>query len=270
MLRTLCLKNTTTKPSTPSLGFLLTILSGATLVMALGCSSNLAVPPGSTGVASAQEISDCQNGCDQMKFFGCNSSTEQASCYSECNGATETQINLFVNCAHSAICDPTCRNDIAPPDPPAPTAVSSSDCASACTKAIACNFVPVGEQAACETACTQNAYQYQIDCVNNNACDAIQTACGFGSPSSGQAPGQDAGPAPDLDAGNTETPLCQQSCQILLAVMCIDAPTQSACNALCASSSESQDQTFDQCVQVSAPAPGSCTAAMACLTTFQG
>ncbi len=258
------MKNITTKRTTSSPRLALATFSWAGVLLALGCSAKVVAPAGSPGGATAQEVSDCQTGCDQMKFFGCNSSDEQAACYGDCNTATSEQINLFVNCAHSSICDPTCRNDIAPPNPPAPTPVSASDCTSACAKAIMCSFIPVGDQAACEMQCTQSAYQYQIDCVNNNGCSMIQAACGFGSPSA------DAGPPPDLDAGNTEIPICQQSCQILLASMCIDAPTQSACNTQCSSSSQAQDQTFDQCVEVSAPSPGSCDAAMACLTTFGG
>lgn len=264
------MKNIHTKRTTRTTRIAFAMLSGSALLLGLGCSSKTSAAAGSSGGATAQEVSDCQSGCDQMKFFGCNSSGEQAACYGDCSTATPAQINLFVNCAHSSICDPSCRNDIAPANPPAPPPVSASDCASACAKAIMCSIVPVGDQTGCEMECTQSAYQYQIDCVNNNACNAIPSACGFSSSSSSDAgpPPGDAGPPPDLDAGNLEIPICQQSCQLLLASMCIDAQTQSECNALCASNSEAQDQTFDQCVQVSAPAPGSCDAAIACATTF--
>ena len=72
--------------------------------------------PGGGG-ASGTQIASCKSSCDKMKFFKCNSAAEQARCYTECDAATASQIDIFTGCAGSSICDPACRTSIAPSQP---------------------------------------------------------------------------------------------------------------------------------------------------------
>lgn len=229
-----------------------------------GSSGSSGASSGATGGASAQQVDGCKEGCNKMKFFGCNSAEEMATCYEQCGKATPAQIELFTNCAQTSICDPSCRTNITPkptPDAPPPkgTGATPSSCATACDKLVSCSFVKVGEKSACVSACEKEAYQYQIDCVNNNACDKMQSACGGGSSSSSGSSGGDPSALSIAD--------CQSSCDQLLFFDCATAAEQSACRATCSSATSTRRDTFSSCAKA---AGGECTKAKACYTTFKG
>jgi hypothetical protein len=238
------------------------------------CSSSTTITVadgGSATGASQQQISDCKAGCDKMKFFNCNDANELAACYSDCGTATGNQIDVFVACAQNSICDPACRTNITP----APSGSSSdggaassgpgatpSSCTSACAKLVDCNVIPVGYQDTCVTKCQQSAYQFQIDCVNNNVCGDLQSRCGAGG---GGGVSIDAG---SFDAAGPDFTViqCQTECDALLSRQCISAAQQSTCRGLCSSSTQDKRSTFDACAQTAAD----CTTALSCYTTFGG
>jgi hypothetical protein len=265
------------------------IFAGA--AFALACSGSNTATPGSSGSsgtsgspstsgsaagggASADQIDSCKMSCDKMKFFGCNSAEEQAACYDECGKATPDQIQLFDACAGTSICDPACRTNITPKPPAGMMATgggaTTSSCGTACDKLVSCSFVKVGDKANCEAACQTNAYQYQIDCINNTTCDKIESACGgtSGGSSSGSSGASSGG-----SSGSSGTPddtvsisQCQTACDQILFFSCFDATAQSTCRSSCTTSTSAKRDTFSACVTASA---GQCTNANACYTSFQ-
>jgi hypothetical protein len=247
-------------------------VSGAALAVA--CSSSTAADPASSGTngttsggvaASTEQVGACKESCNKMKFFGCNSAEEQAACYDQCGKATPDQIQLFNACAGTSICDPACRTTITPkpaPGAPAPTGggATPSSCTTACEKLVSCSFVKVGEKAKCNEVCGKEAYQYQIDCINNTACDKMQTACGGGGGST--SGGTSSGGSPDAFSISQ----CQTTCDQLLFMQCVDAAGQSACRTACSASTTAKRDTFSSCVATSA---GECPAANECYTTLK-
>lgn len=252
------------------------VACAAISIGAVACSSTTEADPGGSsgtpgssgsaggGGASTQEVGSCKESCNKMKFFGCNSAEEQAACYDDCGAATSAQIELFTACAGTSICDPACRTNIKPkpaPGAPAPTGggATSSSCETACDKLVGCSFVKVGEKGACVEACQKDAYQYQIDCINNNACDKMQSACGGGSSGGSSSGGSSSG-----GSGSDESfsiGQCQSTCDQLLFMDCIDAAGQSACRAKCSAVAAAKRDTFSSCVGA---ATGQCTKANAC------
>ncbi|CAN5924939.1 hypothetical protein BH11MYX4_BH11MYX4_55250 [soil metagenome] len=218
--------------------------------------------PGSGG-ASSQQIDGCKESCNKMKFFGCNSAEQQAACYQDCGTATPSQIEVFTNCAGTSICDPACRTNITPKPagggPASGGGATASSCGTACDKLVACSFVKVGDKAGCLTVCQKEAYQYQIDCVNNTECGKIQSACGGGSSSSGggSSGGGSSGGSSGGGSG-TETisiARCQSACDSLHAQSCIDAANQAACRAKCTAQTTAKRDTFSSCVATSGACP---------------
>lgn len=235
-------------------------------------SSSSGASSGATGGASAQQVDACKEGCNKMKFFGCNSAEEQATCYDQCTKATPAQIELFTACAQTSICDPACRTNITPkPAPGQPakgTGATASSCATACDKLVSCSYVKVGEKAACVSACEKEAYQYQIDCVNNNACDKLPSACGGtggGSSSGGTSSGGTSGGTGDPSALSIAD--CQSSCDQLLFFDCFSAAEQATCRASCTKATGTKRDAFSSCAK---SAGGECSKANACYSTFKG
>ncbi len=245
----------------------------ALAIGALACSTTVngadGSPGGSNGSsgggATGAQIDSCKDSCNKMKFFGCNSAEEQAACYSDCGGATPAQIELFTNCAGTSICDPACRTNITPKPagggPVTGGGATASSCGTACDKLVSCSFVKVGDKAACLGACQKEAYQYQIDCVNNTECGKIQSACGGGTSGGDVGPGDDGG-----SAGGDPISIarCESSCDQLLFEECIDAATQSACRTKCSASTSAKRDTFSSCVTASSQ----CAAENACYAAF--
>lgn len=210
----------------------------------------------SAGGASSADVSRCKGGCDKMKFFQCSSASEQARCYDDCNTASASQIEVFVGCAESSICDPACRTKVAPADQK-PEGASVTACQSACKKLVSCSFLKVGDELACTAECQKSAYQFQIDCVNGNACGEIPKVCG-NLESGGGGGGGGGGDASVPDLGLTE---CQSSCDNLHFFECIDATALASCRAKCTTAKPSRD-TFVSCVRTASP---DCKRATPCL-----
>jgi len=216
----------------------------------------------SAGGASAGDVSRCKGGCDKMKFFQCSSAAEQARCYDDCNTASASQIEVFVGCAESSVCDPACRTKVTPAGQK-PEGASSATCQTACAKLVSCSFIKVGDRAACEAECQKSAYQFQIDCVNGNTCGDIPKACGSlesggegGGGGGGGGIGTGDASAPDLGLMQ-----CQSSCDNLHFFECIDAAALASCRTKCTTAKASRD-TFVACVRTAGP---DCKRATPCL-----
>jgi hypothetical protein len=232
---------------TTSLSFL--FLAGTLVGLAsLGCSSETSASPGSSGSsgnpasggASAAQIGQCKESCDKMKFFGCNSAEEQARCYADCEAASASQIELFNGCAGNSICDPACRTSIEAkaPDGTGGGGATASSCASACDKLVSCSFIPVSAKAACNSACATEGYQYQIDCVNQTACESIESACG-GSTDIDVGGGSSSGQGSIAD--------CESECDSINFFKCAPVSSHAACRDRCASATSTARDSFSSC-----------------------
>jgi len=225
---------------------------------ATGSSGNGTSGGASTTGATAQQVSGCKEGCDKMKFFGCNSAEEQAACYEQCGKAEPSQIELFTKCAQTSICDPACRTNITPkPAPDAPpvkgTGATPSSCATACDKLVTCSFIKVADKSPCVAECEKEAYQYQIDCVNNNACDKLQSTCGGGGGGS---------------SGGGETnnaAACQAQCDSLLLFECLSSTEQAGCRSTCSTATATKRDAFTSCAQLAGP---ECTKGKSCYSAL--
>jgi len=197
-----------------------------------------------------------------MKFFGCNSAEQQAACYDDCGKSTAAQIELFTACAGTSICDPACRTNITPKPagggPVTGGGASPSSCGTACDKLVACSFVKVGDKANCLNVCEKEAYQYQIDCVNNTECGKIQSACGGGSSGGSSSSGGSGG------GEAVSIARCQSACDQLRFTECFDAAAQSTCRAKCSASTTAKRDTFSSCMSTSTQ----CTTGNACYASF--
>lgn len=220
-------------------------------LLVAACSSTNGADPGSSssgggadGGASSAEISRCKTSCDKMKFFDCNSADEQARCYADCDAATASQIQLFTGCAENSICDPACRTRIQPAANPSSGGggATPSSCSTACDKLVQCSFIPVGAKDKCASECASKGYQYQIDCVNKNACDKIKSACGGGGGGGGDI-SADGG----ITVGGDPVADCRTECDQLNFFKCIPVTSFSACRDRCASATSSARDTFTSC-----------------------
>lgn len=236
---------------------------GALFLLLAACSSTTTTnSAGSAGGASGADVDRCKSSCDKMKFFDCSSAAEQAKCYDDCSKATSNQIEVFTGCAENSICDPECRTTITPKPAegtPAPTGgggATASTCTSACAKLVECSFIKVGDKAACEAQCQKDAYQYQIDCVNKQACSAMEKACG-GTGSSSSSGGS---------SEETEIASCQSACDQGSFFGCFTASQQSSCRNACTTKPKTTRNNFTACQN---SAGGECTRSGACLTEFQ-
>jgi hypothetical protein len=236
--------------------------AGAIVLACLACSvtSTTNSPNNPAGSTSAADVDRCKHsGCDKMKFFGCNSADEQAACYADCDKATPSQIDLFASCAENSVCDPACRTNIVPKPsgsssgsagtgPTGGTGATPSSCGTACDKLASCSFIPLGAKDQCVTECQKSAYQYQIDCVNSNACDKMKAACG--DPTGGTSSGGTS--SGGIDAGNDfAIEECQSACDKLSFFSCLDAATHQACRDKCATAAANKRDGFTSCVNTS-------------------
>jgi len=92
------------------------------------------------GEAPSADIERCKDSCNQLKFFDCNDSAQHSACFTACEAASADDIEVFVACVQTDICDPTCIENLvetADPDPPNPDA-----CVGACTAIIEAGCYP--------------------------------------------------------------------------------------------------------------------------------
>jgi len=245
---------------------------GLALALAL-CSacSTTATVPGAGGSSSGTttnptapsgKVDACKEGCDKMKFFGCNSAAELSACYDDCGKASENQIDVFISCAKNSICDPQCRTSVKPapaPGAPPPTGggATPSSCTTACDKLVSCSFIKVSEKAQCVSLCEKDAYQYQIDCINNNECSKMEVACGgTGESSSSSSSSSSSG-----GATTASQAACEASCTSLHAFSCIDLGQRGQCKTRCAAVDDAERSTFVSCVNGST---GDCVEGKTC------
>ncbi|MEO7111143.1 MAG: hypothetical protein ABI183_11960, partial [Polyangiaceae bacterium] len=185
----------------------------------------------------------------------------------DCQTASPSAIDKFNGCSNDSICDPSCRDLISPPPASGSTSTggggaSASDCQTACNKLITqCNFAPVGELNDCVSQCQSQGYQYQIDCVNNNSCSDIKARCGStGSSSTGTT---DAGISFDSSVPDPDVLRCQDDCQQLNSMSCLEGSDFTTCDNACTTNSAGRS-TFESCVESSVD----CTAGTGCFTSF--
>jgi hypothetical protein len=218
----------------------------------------------SVGGATPTQTGDCKRGCDKMKFFDCSSADDLAGCYANCDSATPQQIEVFTSCAENSICDPECRTSIVPKEKATEggSGATASSCSTACDKLISCSFIPLGAKAECNTQCETKGYQYQIDCVNKNACGDIESKCG-GVPSGGEGGGSGTGtgtvPGPDPVAE------CQEECDSINFFDCAPVEKHSECRAKCSSATATLRDDFVTC---SSSSGVDCTKKAGCLDAF--
>jgi hypothetical protein len=216
-----------------------------------GCTATATGGPGSsgtgtgTGGATAADTSRCKSSCDKMKFFDCSSAAEQARCYADCDTATTSQIEVFTGCAESSICDPECRTSIQPKDAPKTGGggASAATCATACDKLVSCSLIPVGAKAECNSECSTNGYQYQIDCVNKTACDKVASTCGGGSSSSSSSSSSDDGPP---STGNPSAE-CLSECDSINFFKCAPVASHASCRDKCTKATATSRDSFTSC-----------------------
>jgi len=119
----------------------------------------------------------CHDSCDKMDAQKCGGSGNKNSCYDDCDQATTDNISNFNDCSSKSVCDPSCRNKIAAFGR-VPTGASADDCTKACTKLGMCGGVAPADVTNCGINCQKAAYQFQVDCVNNNDCATVNASCG--------------------------------------------------------------------------------------------
>ena len=246
------------------------LVSYVAILVVAGCSVTTTAAPGEggggTGGASSAQTADCKKGCDKMKFFDCSSAEEQAKCYADCDSATPQQIEVFTACAENSICDPECRTSIVPKDKATGGGggASTSSCSTACDKLISCSFIPLGAKAECNSRCATEGYQYQIDCVNKNACGDIESKCGGINSSEGggtSSGGISSGGIPQPDPKDD----CLEECDSINFFDCTTVEKHSDCRDQCNAAAASKLDTFISCSKSSGV---DCEKKAGCLDAF--
>lgn len=244
-------------------------ISFLSIIVVAGCSVTTTAADGngtSVGGATPTQTGDCKRGCDKMKFFDCSSADEQAKCYADCDSATPQQIEVFTACAENSICDPECRTSIVPQEKASSGGggASTSSCSTACEKLISCSFIPLGAKAECNSRCSTEGYQYQIDCVNKNACSDIETKCG-GVPTGGES----SGGGGEIGGGGIPGPdpvaECKEECDDINFFDCAPVEKHSQCRAKCSSATATVRDDFVSCASSSGV---DCEKKAGCLDAF--
>jgi hypothetical protein len=248
------------------------------ITMAAACGANDAdggddKPHPGGPAATEEEIAACKDACDQLKFFDCNDSVDQAGCYANCSAASSSQIELFVACVKADICDPTCSTHIEPvnPDPTTTGGNGSSSCSS---DGCGSSGDPPGNQA-CEDACDKLQF---FDCIDAGTFSTCMSLCSSAetskkdtfsscveSASVDQCQAVDCYYQFDESAVPGPTPKqiadCKKSCADLAFFDCITGTDAAACNAACDTSTKQEIEAFLACTAD----PTDCAAAAQCL-----
>ena len=221
--------------------------------------------PSGSGGASPAQASQCKEACDKMKFFKCNSASEQAACYADCDSATPAQIDVFTGCAENSICDPECRTSIQPAEKAKAGGggASAATCETACDKLVSCSLIPVGAKAECNSVCSTKGYQYQIDCVNNTACGEILETCGGESSSVDVIDDDD--DDDDDDEPKNDPSDCYRECDQINFFDCAPVELHGVCRDACTSASASKRDAFTTCSRSSGV---NCDSKLGCLEAF--
>lgn len=228
------------------------------------------------------QLGRCREACNKLKFFDCNTATEQAACYQSCDAASSDQIDLFEACVDASTCDPACSTNIRPESPPPVT--SAEGCIPLCESYLGDGCVPELSTADCAAFCadpdTQLALTY---CIERRVGCALPEGCITIEDDVVVTP-----PDPEADPGADAFEACVEGCERLGALGCISPVDTAECSALCETAdSSTQDRLVtcadaatcfgpmdDTCYQLINPAGGSpdvagCRAACDHLSTFE-
>jgi hypothetical protein len=207
--------------------------------------------------ASAEEVQACKGdtvGCGKLKFFDCISAAELASCFDNCDRSTEDEVALFKSCVKNSLCDKQCLSQLrasavvpapTPTPTPTPTPGGPSTCEQLCTKFVSDGCVPSGQSPSCAALCADSKVAPVL-----NYCLPKRMGCTL--------------PAECADQVSPPTPekACQEACDVMLSLSCIDAAKQGKCRSLCTTKTGAERNTFTACVKSSI-----CTTA-GCYTAF--
>lgn len=199
-------------------------------------------PNGNPGpVAPAAAINECKQACDQQKFFDCYDAAMHAGCYQDCDGASESGIELFVGCVTNDICDVECAINIQPATPPPVTTVD--DCETACNTLVTEQCIPPLDCAA-QCAGASDEEKAFLD-----YCESTRTGCEFVEACQFEEPEP---PTPQEE--------CTASCERLGFFQCITGTDVAACTTTCATLDDQTASSFNSCVSAGICQDDSCYA----------
>lgn len=206
------------------------------------------------GGASAQEQQECKDACNQLKFFDCNDSTDQARCFTACEAASASAIELFVACVQADICDPSCSTNLYDQAGGGETGGGGSGvggdgtgggggggCVDACQEYVGAGCIEGVDCAAFCASLSPSDQGYAVYCVDHRNGCALPPECEEGLP--GEA---------------DPTAQCQDACDSLQFFDCIDAQTHADCRTLCTSAATDDQETFISCVAGGVCQDGAC------------
>ena len=226
----------------------------------------------SGGGASNEEIAACKDSCDQLKFFDCNDSVDQAGCYQDCTGASSSQIELFVACVKNDICDPTCSTHIQPQGPGSSS--GSSDSSASCTSD-GCGTTNPPPPDGCAEACETLQFFSCISAETFESCVGLCMTADAGKKDTFTSCVESAGATqcqavdcyyqfdPNAVPGPTPQQIadCKQSCSDLAFFDCISGSEAAACASACDTATKAEIEAFLICTMD----PTDCAAAGECL-----
>lgn len=138
---------------------------------------------------SMMQIADCQKACDDMQFFGCLTADEHATCYSACNAASASAIDLFSACVGNTLpnCDEAvpCYDNFIEADPPAGSSSGgggTGSCTDSCNEWIAAGCEAFTEAPSCQAFCdglSETLQQAVVECVDNRDGCTLPPECAF-------------------------------------------------------------------------------------------
>lgn len=205
-------------------------------VAAVGLSAGLAAGclGGTSDLANAVKVDECQDTCDTQRFFDCYDAQLHAGCYDDCSAASQDDIDKFVGCVRNAdFCDVACSTNIEgraaevpedervdtgrEPEPPA------SNCQTACQAMAADMCIPQD----CSPLCTDSEVAFAVV-----YCNSVRDGCDFPAECTGEMSPEDA---------------CLAGCDQLAFFDCIDAGDQTACRTACGTADDTARENFSAC-----------------------
>ena len=209
------------------------------LMMLFGCTETL-------GIAGEDAVEECQDTCDQQRFFDCYDANEHAGCYNDCSAASADDIEVFVACVDNTTCDAACstsiegraaevpeedRVDTGQQPVPGPTA-----CQSACQAMAADMCIPED----CSPLCADEEVRFQVVYCNTvrNGCD-FPAECTGGTTEGGGGGG----------GGGGGDAACKNGCDQLQLFSCISAGDLATCRNACSTADQATRDTFATCAQ---------------------
>ena len=203
-------------------------------------------------LAGVDSVSECQDKCDDYRFFECYDAARHAGCYDDCASASEDDIDKYVNCGSAVKCDLECSVNIEGRSEGVPAAdrvdtgrtptqtQNPSNCQSACSAMVADMCVPSD----CATYCSDSDAAFAIVYCNN-----VRSGCDFPAECTG---GSSASPADQCKAG----------CQQMQFFDCLSAAEGIACNQQCDQVDDATATLFASCTQSAGICDRACYSAL--------